>query len=98
MQAAWRGYVVRRNLSQLAAKAIVVQRYFRGHMGRKRFQAAWASRAASRRRYVFDAAATSIQAAWRGYVSRATVQVSHLEIYNETAVHDNDALKRFLKA
>lgn len=93
MQAAWRGYVVRRNLSQLAAKAIVVQRHFRGHMGRKRFQAAWASRAASRRRYVFDAAATSIQSAWRGYVSRATVHSFFAQkAYIAAVLERNEAL------
>lgn len=99
IQAAWRGFVTRRNLAALHAAALVIQRHFRGNLGRIRFTAAWEARERARRRAAFDAAATRIQTAWRGYWSRATVHSYYAQRrYIEAVVARGEALRREAQA
>ena len=73
IQAMWRMYSVRIRLAVLTRSVLLVQRVWRGHLGRKRYRLAQASADHRVRAAYFSRAATTIQAAFRGYASRAHV-------------------------
>lgn len=73
IQAAWRGFVVRKNLATATAAATVIQAGYRGHLGRLRALKQSVEVARALRAAYFGAAATEIQRAFRGYYSRKYV-------------------------
>jgi hypothetical protein len=70
IQRHWRGYVVRRNLETLTAQCLLIQRCYRGHVGRERARRRREDLDRDLRERYFARAATDIQRHWRGFHSR----------------------------
>ncbi|CAG9466408.1 unnamed protein product [Pedinophyceae sp. YPF-701] len=73
IQAHARGWLQRRYLGELSARVELIQRWYRGHMGRKRARALLRERQQRERREYFALCASTIQRWWRGYWSRKKV-------------------------
>lgn len=70
IQAAARGFLVRRRLKNLTSTAVTVQKWWRGYLGRLRGRLAKEHRDRNERKAYFNQAATTIQRHWRGFWSR----------------------------
>jgi hypothetical protein len=70
IQACWRGCLTRDRVNACRYAAVVIQRVFRGHLGRKRFGEYHREKAKVERAVYFNAAATGIQRYWRGFLTR----------------------------
>mmetsp|Transcript_15183 Transcript_15183/g.49819 ORF Transcript_15183/g.49819 Transcript_15183/m.49819 type:complete len:309 (+) Transcript_15183:52-978(+) len=69
----FRSWVVRKNLAEFHARALQIQAYYRGHLGRKRAWNRAHALARDLRERFFARAAVVIQRHWRGYWSRKHV-------------------------
>ena len=70
IQARCRGVMMRTRTKRLAVSANLIQRMFRGHIGRKRFGNHQRVKARVEREEYFSKAACAIQRIWRGYAVR----------------------------
>lgn len=70
MQAAARGFLMRRRIANLSKTATTIQKWWRGYLGRLRGRLARENRDRKERKAYFDQAATIIQRHWRGFFSR----------------------------
>lgn len=65
-----RGFLIRRRILRLTAVVLVIQRYWRGYLGRLRAKQAGEVRDKRSRQEYFYSRATTIQRHWRGFWSR----------------------------
>lgn len=73
IQAIYRGYITRLRLEQLNRDVTLIQRYFRGFLGRKKFRARVVETLRDERAAHYGEKAILIQKTWRGYWSRKYV-------------------------
>eukprot|EP01136_Pigoraptor_vietnamica_P006145 Opistho-1_new@38711 len=98
IQSAWRGFHVRRHLKFLAERAIVIQRYYRGLVGRRLFTVVVLERRRQRRMAFYHCMATLIQKTWRGFYCRKYVSNFYArKAFLEALVRKNAAVARELE-
>eukprot|EP01137_Pigoraptor_chileana_P004850 Opistho-2@47097 len=97
IQSAWRGYHVRRHLKFLADHATVIQRYYRGLVGRRIFTVVVLEMRRKRRMAYYHHMATLIQKTWRGFHCRKYVSNFYTrKRFLEGLVKKNEAVAREL--
>ncbi|KAJ3413416.1 spermatogenesis-associated protein 17 [Chytridiales sp. JEL 0842] len=73
IQARWRGYKARVHLETKTKMVILIQRIFRGYLGRKYYKAEIQRRKREKELKLLNTMATRIQRAWRGHHSRQAI-------------------------
>jgi len=98
IQSCWRSYWVRRNLKKLGKAAVVIEKSYRGHLGRTRCHLKAQQVAADARAKHFAYAATEIQRSWKGYFSRKFIHsFSARKAYLATVHQASEKLRAQLK-
>mmetsp|Transcript_63599 Transcript_63599/g.201131 ORF Transcript_63599/g.201131 Transcript_63599/m.201131 type:complete len:332 (+) Transcript_63599:86-1081(+) len=94
IQTKWRSYATRRNLRWLSGKTLVIQRWYRGYLGRLRFKLARKVADHNLRVRFFDIMATEIQRSFRGYWSRKHIHSFYArKAYLEAVMERTAALR-----
>ncbi|MEW5313354.1 MAG: hypothetical protein WDW38_004927 [Sanguina aurantia] len=97
IQAAARGFLMRRRIQRMGSVCVVIQRYWRGYTGRLRGKLALELRNKRLRQLYFDAEATIIQRHWRGFWSRRNVfDFFARKAYLEAVASKNASIRREL--
>eukprot|EP00274_Cyanoptyche_gloeocystis_P005097 CAMPEP_0196654394 /NCGR_PEP_ID=MMETSP1086-20130531/4092_1 /TAXON_ID=77921 /ORGANISM="Cyanoptyche gloeocystis , Strain SAG4.97" /LENGTH=339 /DNA_ID=CAMNT_0041986119 /DNA_START=67 /DNA_END=1086 /DNA_ORIENTATION=+ len=78
IQRIWRGFWVRKSLKKKHGKAVIIQRIFRGHLGRQKYARICKDQIMQERMSYFYQAATAVQRIFRGYYSRKYIHNYYL--------------------